>query len=224
MMPVLIVSLGVLAAALAEPIAVRGADGRILYGDRYGSGDRGLVILAHGGYSHRASWSATAEAIAAAGLHVLVIESRAATDFASGKETPCLSDDVCQAADVIAAVKHLRRVGARSIALMGGSLGGAAVAHAAIDDGGIEAVVLLAPAAIPEPQRLTGRKMFVATASDANSSGLRLPGIKAQYARVAPPKVFVELEGTAHGQLIFATPQGAELTRAVIRFLLDAAP
>ena len=52
-------------AAASEPVSFRAADGRLLNGDIYGAGHHGVVILAHGGYSTRASWKAAAEALAA---------------------------------------------------------------------------------------------------------------------------------------------------------------
>jgi pimeloyl-ACP methyl ester carboxylesterase len=212
-------------AAAAQPISLRAADGRLLYGDLYGGGQRGVVILAHGGYSNRASWKPAAAKIAAAGFHVLVVESRAAADLAAGKDTPCLGDEKCQARDVVSAIGYLKRLGSRSISLIGGSLGGAAVAQAAIDaPAGIDAIVLLAPAAVAEPARIPGRKLFVTAANDANSAGLRLPGIKAQYARVRQPKEFVQVDGAAHGQLIFDSPQGPGALSTILRFLQNAKP
>ena len=169
-------------AVAAQSVSFRAGDGRLLYGDAYGSGDRGVVILAHGGYSSRASWKPTAEVLEAEGFHVLIFESRGAADFAAGKETPCLSDEVCQSRDVVAAIRHMRRLGARTISLVGGSLGGAAVALAAIDAGprSIDSVVLLAPAAIAAPEKIPVRLLFIAARNDANAAGLRLPGIREQ--------------------------------------------
>jgi alpha-beta hydrolase superfamily lysophospholipase len=213
--------LALIVSLTAESTAFRAADGRLLYGDVYGTGDRGVVILAHGGYSSRASWQPTAEALQAAGFHVVVFESRGAADFAAGKETPCLSDEVCQARDVLAAIRHLRRLGATTVSLVGGSLGGAAIALAAIDSGplGIDGLVLLAPAAIVAPEKVPGRKLFITARGDANAAGLRLPGIQAQYARARPPKAFKLVDGSAHGQNILATPLGAEVLQDIIRFL-----
>jgi pimeloyl-ACP methyl ester carboxylesterase len=211
------------AAAGGQPISLRAVDGRLLYGDLYGGGPRGVVILAHGGYSNRSSWKPAAERIAAAGFQVLVLESRAAADLSAGKDTPCLGDAKCQSRDVVAGVGYLRRLGAKSVSLIGGSLGGAAVAQAAIEaPAGIDAIVMLAPAAVAEPARIPGRKLFVAAVGDANSAGLRLPGIKAHYARVSPPKEFVQVEGSAHGQVMFDSPQGAAAMSAVLRFLENA--
>ena len=63
----------------ADSTAFRADDGRLLCGDVYGRGTRGVVILAHGGYLSRASWTPTADALQAEGFLVLVFESRGAT-------------------------------------------------------------------------------------------------------------------------------------------------
>ncbi len=215
-----IVVLSMLALA-AQAVSFRAGDGRLLYGDEYGSGDRGVVILAHGGYSSRASWKPTAEVLEAEGFHVLVFESRGAADYAVGKETPCMSDAACQSRDVVAAIRHMRRLGATTISLVGGSLGGAAVALAAIEAGPkvIDGVVLLAPAAITSPEKIPARLLFITARNDANAAGLRLPGIREQYARVRSPKEFKLVEGSAHGQLILSASDGAAVIRDIVRFL-----
>jgi alpha-beta hydrolase superfamily lysophospholipase len=218
--------LGSVLCADAQSISIRSNAGRILYADLYGSGDRGVVVLAHGGYSSRVSWKPTAEAISAQGFQVVVVEAGAAADLAAGKETPCLYDEVCQSKDVLAAVAHLRRLGAKTISLIGGSMGGASVAQAAIDaaPGTIDSLVLLAPAAVAAPEKIPGRKLFITAERDANSAGLRLPGIKAHYARARPPKEFVLVEGSAHGQHLFTTPQGPGVLRDILRFLKNGRP
>jgi pimeloyl-ACP methyl ester carboxylesterase len=127
---------------------------------------------------------------------------------------------------VLAAVAHLRRLGAQQISLVGGSMGGAAVARAAIDAAprAIESLVLLAPASMAAPEKIPGRKLFITAEDDANSAGLRLPGIKAQYARAKAPKEFTLLKGSAHGQRVFSAPEGQAVLGDVIRFLKNGRP
>jgi alpha-beta hydrolase superfamily lysophospholipase len=187
----------------------------------YGAGDRGVVIIAHGGYSTLASWREQASSLGGEGFRVLVVESRAASEFTAGKENPCMYDAACQAADVLAAVRYLRQNGARTVAAIGGSMGGGAVAHAAVDAraGEIDRIVLLAPAEIAAPEKMQGRKLFITTREDANAAGPRLPGIQRQYDRCPDPKQFIVLGGSAHAQRIFETQQGEEVLRAIVRFL-----
>jgi hypothetical protein len=68
------------------------------------------------------------------------------------------------------------------------------------------------------------RLMFIAAREDANAAGLRLPGIRENYARARAPKEFKLLEGSAHGQNILSTPDGAAVMRDIIRFLENRRP
>jgi len=208
-------------AASGTPIAFALPSGEHVAGDIYGAGDRAVAIIAQGGYSTRASWRPHAQTIAAAGYRVLVFESRAAADYAAGKETACMYDEVCQAQDVLAAVRYLHGAGARTIAVMGGSMGGGAVAQAAVEaaDDEIDRIVLLAPAEIASPERMRGRKLFIVTRNDANAAGLRLAGIQRQYDRSPAPKRLLLLEGDAHGQRVFLSPEGERAMREILRFL-----
>jgi pimeloyl-ACP methyl ester carboxylesterase len=126
---------------VAESVPVRQASVDVpgsasIQADVYGTGGRGVVILAHGGrYSSRSSWAPEARKIASAGFHVLVLETHAAADLAAGKETPCLYNEVCLAKDVRAGVRYLEALGVNRIALIGGSMGGAVVAQASVEAG-----------------------------------------------------------------------------------------
>jgi len=203
-------------------VAVRTPDGGAIAADLYGAGDRGVVLVAHGGYSSRASWAAEARVLADRGFRVLVFETRAAIALRAGNETECLYDAACMAVDVLAAVRHLRREGTPSVAVIGGSAGGGAAAQASIDaPGEIDRLVLLAPMAISAPERMGARKLFVTSRDDLGPGDRpRLPGIRDQYERAPGPKQLVILDGSAHGQRLFASPQRARLMREILRFLM----
>lgn len=212
-----------LSAALAAQTAVSipAADGGPIAADVYGSGDR-TVVLVHGGRFDRASWKPQAKELEAAGFRVVAIDLRAAVENRAGKETPCLYDAPCLAKDVLAAIRYLRETGAKKISLVGGSLGGGAAAQAAVEApaGEIDRLVLLSPMAIDRPEKIQGRKLFVAARKDASGSGaLRLPGLQAQYDKAPEPKVLLLLEGSAHAQFLFETEQGPRLMREILRFL-----
>jgi dienelactone hydrolase len=197
-------------------------DGGTIRGESYGTGARGVVIVAHGGYSTTARWAPQARALAEAGFHVLVFDTRAAIVLKeTGKETDCLYDPRCMAIDVLAAVRHLRRQGASAVSVIGGSAGGGAAAQAAVDAGTseIDRLVLLAPMAIETPEKMTGHKLFITAREDRNAAGLRLPGIQNQFEKAPGPKEFVLLEGSAHAQFIFDTAEGERMMREILRFL-----
>jgi len=192
--------------------------------DLYGSGDRGLVLVGHGGYSTRASWSAQARVLADAGFHVLVMETRAAVALKGGKEVDCLYSAACMALDILAAVRHLRLTGAKTVAVIGGSAGGGAAAEASFHpkDGEIDRLVLMAPMTIDAPERIAGRKLFITARNDLGSDDKpRLPEIRDQYTRAPEPKKLIILEGAAHGQHMFNAPEGAQLMREILQFLRE---
>jgi pimeloyl-ACP methyl ester carboxylesterase len=202
-------------------ISIPAADGGVVAADVYGSGARG-VVLAHGGRFDRKSWKEQARKLAAAGFRVVAIDFRAAVETRAGRETPCLYDETCLAKDVLAAVRYLHKAGAKSVAVVGGSLGGGAAAQASAEApvGEIDRLVLLAHMPIAAPEKIKGRKLFVVARHDTGSGDVpRLPGIQDQYKRAAEPKELVILDGSAHAQFLFQTAEGARLMREILRFL-----
>jgi alpha-beta hydrolase superfamily lysophospholipase len=181
-------------------------------------------MIAHGGYATRQNWQPQARTLAAVGFRVLVFASRPAAELtAAGRETPCLYDEVCQAVDVLSAVRYLRQKGATEISVVGGSMGGAAVAQASVESapGEIDRVVLLAPARIAAPEKMKGRKLFITTRDDANAAGPRLPMIRDMYDKAGEPKRLILLDGSAHAHRIFATEHGDRVMREIVQFLRE---
>lgn len=163
--------------------------------------------------------------LARAGFRVVAIDFRAAVEARAGRETGCIYDARCLAKDALAAVRYLRSAGATSVSIVGGSLGGGAAAQAAIDaPGEIDRVVLLAHMSVDRPEGLTTPALFILARDDANTSGPRLPGIRAQYEKARGPKELVLLEGSAHAQVLFDSPQGDEALRQIQRFLEPMTP
>lgn len=79
---------------------------------------------------------------------------------------------------------------------------------------------MLLAATVDEPERLTGRTLFITTREDFRGEGvLRLPEIREQYTRAPEPKELVILEGSAHAQHVFETDQGDRLMQEILRFL-----
>jgi len=206
-------------AGAQTPISIRAADGGTIAADSYGAGPHG-VVLAHGGRFDRSSWKDLASQMAAIGFRVVAIDFRAAVDARAGRETPCLYNEHCLAKDVTAAMRYLRTSGAKTISLVGASLGGGAVAQAAIESPSkdIDAVVLLAHMSVRSPDRIPGRKLFLVARYDTGDAP-RLPEVRAQYERAAQPKQLDVLEGSAHAQFLFKTDQGPGLEYEILHFL-----
>jgi pimeloyl-ACP methyl ester carboxylesterase len=208
----------VLGCAGPEQVSFPTEDGGVVHADMYGSGDRG-VVLAHGGRFNKESWATQAHALAMAGFRTVAIDFRGRGQSQGGPQATS-PDDV--QFDVLAAVRYLHEIGAKTVSVVGGSFGGWAAAQAAVEakEGEIDRIVLLAASAIDEPERMKGRKLFITTRDDFSGSGvLRLPEIRDQYERAPDPKELVILEGSAHAQHIFETDQGERLMSEILRFL-----
>ena len=190
-----------------------------IHGDLYGNGNRG-VVLAHGGRFNKESWKDQAKVFADAGFTVMAINFRGDTVNPDG--TPnAAGSDADNAADVLAAVRYLHSTGIKSVSAIGGSLGGDAVgeADAQANPGEFDRVVFLASNGGDHPEKLTGRKLYIVARGDTSGDGLRLPGIRAHYARAPKPKRLVIVEGTAHAQYLFATSEGPKVMSEILRFV-----
>lgn len=190
----------------------------VVSGDLYGSGERGL-ILAHGGQFDEKSWKPQAEEFARAGFLVLAVRFRGDTFHKDGSPS-AEGSYPDNKADVMAAATYLRKIGAKTIDAVGGSLGGDAVGDADEESPGMfERVVIMGAAGGNAPEKLTGRKLFLVARDDREGDGLRLPGIEAGYKRAPEPKKLVVVNGSAHAQYLFATAEGPSVMRVIMEFL-----
>src|SRR5882724_3978628 len=192
-------------------------DGGVVHAGVYGSGDRGLV-LAHGGRFAKDSWTEQMPAFLNAGFRALAI------DFGGRGQSRLPQSKTGEEGaeyDVLAAVRYLRKTGAKTVAIIGASFAGEAAADASIDaePGEIHRLMLLAAWTDRPPEKIKGRKLFIVARDDANGDGLRLPRIRANYEKASGPKELLILDGSAHAQFLFATDQRDRLLREILRFL-----
>jgi pimeloyl-ACP methyl ester carboxylesterase len=206
---------------MVEHVSIPTQDGGIVYADLYGDGER-AVVLAHGGRFNKESWEKQARVLEKAGFRVLAVDFRG-----YGQSKGPGQADIYTAPlhfDVLAAVRYLRKTGAKSVSVVGGSLGGGAAADATVEaePGEIDRLVLLAAGELRTPEKLKGRKLFIVSRDDLGPSDIpRLPKIREQYEKAPGPKKLVILEGSAHAQFIFSTPQGERLMQEILRFLSE---
>ena len=203
-----------------EPVSFRTQDGWIIHADSYGTGERGLVLI-HGGRFTKESWRPQAAGFVKAGFRVLAIDLRG---YGMSKDGPSsLDSGFGSPLDALAAIRYVRTQGARTVSVVGGSMGADAAAGASVEaePGEIDRMVLLAGSAQEPADKLKGRKLFIVARGDANAAGPRLPRIQAQYERANPPKSLLVLEGDAHAQFLFQTDQGDRLMREILRFLSE---
>jgi pimeloyl-ACP methyl ester carboxylesterase len=211
-----VIALGI--GVAQEHVSFPAEDGGLVYADVYGKGDRG-VVLAHGGRFTKESWEKQARVLEEAGLRVVAIDFRGRGQSRGG--TRLRAGDEGFHFDVLAAVRYLRRNGAKTVSVVGASFGGDAAAEASMEaPGEIDRIVLLA-AWTDMPERLKGRKLFIVARDDANDDGPRLPKIRANYEKAEDPKKLVVLEGSAHAQFLFQTDQAERVMREILKFLSE---
>jgi esterase/lipase len=218
LIPIIVALFLSVTAAAQKTISFPTEDGGEVYANIYGAGDRG-VVLAHGGPFNKESWDKQARALTAVGFRVLAFDFRG-----YGKSRgPGLSDPMGAPLhlDVLAAVRYLRKTGAKSVSVVGGSMGGAAAGDASIAShpGEIERVVFLGSAPDGPADKLKSSSLFIVARDDSNEDGPRLSGIRAQYEKAPEPKQLIILDGSAHAQALFQTDQGERVMREIIRFL-----
>ncbi len=194
------------------------ADGGVVSADSYGAGEHG-VVLAHGGRFNKGSWEKQARALAAAGFRVLAIDFRGYGQSRGPGDSDPMSAPLHL--DVLAAVRYLRKNGAKTVSVVGGSMGGGAAGDASIlsEPGEINRLVFLGAAPNGPAEKLKARSLFIVARDDASADGLRLPGIRAQYEKAPEPKELIILDGSAHAQFLFQTDQADRVIREILRFL-----
>ncbi len=199
--------------AASQEVSFPTEDGGVVYADLYGAGDRG-VVLAHGMKFDKASWKEQAVQLANAGYRVAAIDFRGYGKSHGGPKSESPRDELYL--DVLAAAAYFRGHGAKSVAVIGASMGGGASANAAVKGkpGTIDRLILLSPVPIEHPEQLHVPKLYATAQGDPIT-----PQAKEQYAKAPEPKEMLLLEGSAHAQFLFTTDQNEPLMKAILRFL-----
>ena len=196
--------LAVVAAPAQTTISFPTSDSGVVFADLYGSGER-AVVLAHGGRFNKESWAPQAKQLVAAGFEVLAIDFRGyGKSHGPGDKDPM---DAPLHLDVLAAVRYLHKAGAKSVSIVGGSMGGGAAGDASIEarPGEIDRIVMLGAAPNEPAEKLKSPALFIVARDDASGDGPRLPGIQKQYEKAPQPKELIVLDGSAHAQYLFQT-------------------
>ena len=190
------------------------ADGGHIEGALFPVKSKPLVaVFAHGAVFDKESWYPLARHLQDKGIASLAIDFR---DY--GKSTGPAGGLYH---DLLGAVGFLEHRGYHRIALVGGSMGGAAVLTALqhTQDPHIVKAVLLAPAGGAPLSRPHLQKLFIVSRGDGLHST-----VKSLCDQSASPKRLVVLPGSAHAQHIFATDQAGPLRALITRFLTRPTP
>ena len=205
-------------ASAQKTVSFPTEDGGTVYADIYGGGAR-AVVLAHGGQFNKESWEKQARALVAARIRVLALDFRGyGKSRGPGDSDPM---DAPLHLDVLAAVRYLRKSGAKSVSIVGASMGAGAAGDAAIASrpGEIERLVFLGGAPNEPSDRLKCSTLFIVARDDASGDGPRLPRIQRQYDKAPHPKSLIMLKGSAHAQYLLKTDQGDRVMREILLFL-----
>ena len=208
----------VAAASAQTTVSFPTEDGGLVYADVYGEGAR-AVVLAHGGQFNKESWKKQAQTLVAAKFQVLALDFRGYGKSRGPGDSDSMDAPLYQ--DVLAAVRYLRKHGAKSVSIVGASMGGWAAGDASIaaQPGEIDRLVFLGSAPGGPADKLKSPSLFIVARDDASEDGPRLPGIREQYEKAPEPKELIILEGSAHAQFLFQTDQADRVMREILRFL-----
>lgn len=218
LIPIIVALLIAANAAAQKTISFPTEDGGTIFADVYGDSDR-TVVLAHGGQFNKESWTKQAQTLVTAGFRVLALDFRGyGKSKGPGDSDPM---DAPLHLDVLAAVRYLRKTGAKSVSIVGGSMGGGAAGDASIasQPGEIDRIVMLGAAPNGPADKLKSPSLFIVARDDASGDGPRLPGIRKQFEKAPEPKKLIVLNGSAHAQFLFQTDQGERVMQEILRFL-----
>lgn len=205
-------------AAAQKQVSFPTEDGGLIHADVYGKGDT-AVVLAHGGRFNKESWAPQAQTLESAGFRVLALDFRGYGKSRGPGDSDPLSAPLHL--DVLAAVHYLQKNGAKSISVVGASMGAGAAGDASIASrpGEIARLVLLGGAPNGPAEKLNSATLFIVARDDASGDGPRLPRIQQQFEKAPQPKALVILEGSAHAQYLLQTEQAEHVMREILQFL-----
>jgi len=206
------------ATAAQTTVSFPTEDGGIVYANVFGEGDR-AVVLAHGGQFNKESWEKQARTLTENGFRVMALDLRGYGKSKGPGDADPMSAPLYQ--DVLAAVRYLRQAGAKTVSVVGASMGGWAAGDASIASrpGEIDRVVFLGAAPGGPADKLKSPSLFIVARYDASEDGLRLPEIRRQFEKAPKPKKLIILPGSAHAQFLFQTDQAHRVMREIVRFL-----
>lgn len=199
-------------------IAFPSADGGVVDALVYGQ-SQDVLVLVHGAQFAKESWKQQAPVFANAGFQVFAIDLRG---HGKTKGGPMDASQRNIHLDVLATVYYAKAHGARSVSVLGASLGGWAAGRSAVDAaaGEIACVILLAATPVQHPENMQGHKLFIVGRGDLTGSGRqRLETVQNQYQRASDPKKLLVIDSEAHAQFLFETDHGQELMQAILYFL-----
>ena len=193
-----------------ELIAYTTEDGGVIEASYFEGGKDLVVIFAHGAVFDKESWYFVAERLKKGLVSSLSIDFRGYGNSKKGT-----TDN--RSLDILGAIDYLKEKGFEKIAIVGASMGGAAVLNAldAKTDSAINRVVLVAPAGGVEIVSESIKKMFIVSKEER-----LFTTVNSIFDESAQPKELKVYPGSFHAQNMFKAEYGEELTDLIIKFLI----
>lgn len=186
-------------------------DGGTIEGAYFKGGDDLAVIFAHGAVFNKESWYFLNRRLQQQKVSSLSIDFRGYGNSKKG-------DSGSLSYDLLGAVDYLKGKGFSRIAIVGGSMGGAAVltAFETMINPTIKKVVLLAPAGGKGIKSESIEKLFIVSEKEG-----MFTRVKQIYDQSSDPKIIEIFSGSAHAQHMFKEQYSEELTRMIVDFLIN---
>jgi esterase/lipase len=198
-------------------------DNGLIHADLYGKKGEKAVVLAHGGRFNKESWKKQAKELEKAGFRVLAINFRGYGESKGPGQSDVFSAPLHL--DVLAAVRYLRKDRAKTVSVVGGSMGGGAAGAASVEakPDEIDRLVFLGSGGSDDhPEKMKGRKLFIIARDDVGSGDVpRLPKVRENFEKSSEPKEMIVVEGSAHAQFLFESDQAERVMREIMRFLSE---
>ncbi len=186
-------------------------DGGTIEGAYFKGGDDLAVIFAHGAVFNKESWYFLNRRLQQQKVSSLSIDFRGSGNSKKG-------DSASLSYDLLGAVDYLKGKGFNRIAMIGGSMGGAAVltVFETKMDPTIKKVVLLAPAGGKGIKSESIEKLFIVSEKEG-----MVTRVKQIYDQSSDPKKIKIFPGSAHAQHMFKEQYAEELIQTMIDFLIN---
>ena len=184
-------------------------DGGTIEADLFSAKKDKAVIFAHGAIFNKESWRFLALKLQKEGITGLAINFRGYGNSKKGNTNKLYLD-------VLGAINYLKNKGYKSIAILGGSMGGAAVVRALNTEYNsiITKVVLMAPAGGKALVYKSLNKLFIVSEKE----GL-YKRVTSLYKKSAKPKRLSVYKGSYHAQHMFKAKYAMSLVKEIITFI-----
>lgn len=201
------------------------ADGVTAIGKLHGAGTT-AVVLSNMGDNDPSAWEGFAPNLTARGYTVLTFEYRYPA------RTPSFTAAMARGAvdDLRGAIAFVRARGADRVVLIGASLGGMATAKVAGSESVNAAVIIAAPADLPEfglrvqeaeLRQMTGPSLFIASVDDPT---VPVAETRRLFDAAPEPKQWRTFASAAHGTLLLRTSVADEFRGLLVEFVTRVTP